>query len=60
MDPLLLLQLSTGQTVGAAGMDWEQPPQSDVTRYLYGVGVEVLVGGTHLNNLSSHPEQNRE
>lgn len=41
-------------------MDGEQPSESDVTRYLYGVGVEVLVGGAHLDHLSSNPEPERQ
>ena len=60
VDPLLLLQLAAGQPVGAAGVDGEQPSQSDVTRYLDGAGVEVLVGGAHLGHQSTNPEPERQ
>lgn len=44
----------------AAGVNGEQPPQSDVTRYLYGMRVEVLVGFAHLKNVPTNPEQKPE
>lgn len=46
--------------MGSAGMDGEQPAQSDVTWYLYGVGVEVLVRSAHLDHLSTSPEAERQ
>lgn len=46
--------------MGAAGVNGEQPPQSDVTRYLYGMRMEVLMGCAHLKSVPTNPEQKPE
>lgn len=46
--------------MGAAGVDGEQASKSDVTRDLYRMRVEVLVGSADLDLLSTNPEPERK